>query len=141
MIWRKVFLLPALSITPLYAEETVSTVEDISLLQVVMPLLLVITLIFLLAWLVKKVNSGVSALGRGVTVIGNAPLSSQARVCLVASGNKTFLLGVTSQQVTLLEKFDESPVSPPKDNPQNFAGEFKRLLKRSDQPANNSDQD
>lgn len=137
MIWQKV-LLPAFLIMPVQAEEAVSTVEDISLLQVVMPLLLVITLIFVLAWLVKKVNAGVSPPGKGITVIGNAPLSSQSRVCLVETGGKTLLLGVTNQQVTLLEKFDESPVPPPKNNPQSFACEFKRLLKRNDQSSDNS---
>ena len=130
MISRSLFSLILLMAAPLYAEEAAPATEDISLFQIVMPLLLVISLIFVLAWLVKKMNSGVAPLGKGIKVVGSTPLSSHARACLVEVGDKTLLLGVTNQQVTVLETFEESPLpDQPEENPGHFASEFKRLLK------------
>ena len=105
-------------------------VEEMSLLQVVTPLLLVIILIFVLAWLVKKLNPGGTVLGQGIKVIASAPLSGQARVCLVKVGDKDILLGVTGQKVSLLHTF-EQPVNLPSTQPSaNLAEQFSRLLKK-----------
>ena len=130
MMTRYFWLLPGLIASLAFAEEEKPKMEDLSLMQVVMPLLLVIVLIFVLAWLVKKMNLGTPALGQGITVIANAPLSSHARICLIRVGDKDILVGVTNQQVTPIHTFEESPVPPPNnENAQDFAGQFKRLLK------------
>lgn len=111
--------------------EPESALADISLLQIMMPLLLVIVLIFALAWIVKKMNIGTTNLGQGITVIASAPLSSQARICLVKVGEKDILLGVTNQQISLIHTFNESPVSPTSnENASDFSGHFKKLLHR-----------
>ena len=126
---RYYWLLSGLISSMAAAEEQQPKIEDLSLMQVVLPLLLVIILIFLLAWLVKKVNPGTPSLGQGITVIANTPLSSHARVCLIRVGDKDILLGVTSQQVTQLHTFEEPPVSLPKnENAHNFADQFKSIL-------------
>lgn len=104
--------------------------EDLSLMQVVAPLFFVILLIFGLAWLVKKLNTGTPSIGYGIKIIANTPVSSQARVCLIRVGGKDILLGVTNQQVTRLHTFDEEAVPAPEpQNIQDFASQFKQLLK------------
>ena len=130
MVTRFLAAITALIPIWVFAEPQQSGVEDLSIYQVVTPLILVIVLIFLLAWLVKKVNPTVSSMGQGITVVASAPLSSNARVCLVRVGDKDILLGVTSQQITPLHTFEEPPVNiPDKENATEFAGHFKRLLK------------
>ncbi|AMO58668.1 hypothetical protein GZ77_17790 [Endozoicomonas montiporae] len=132
MAIRYYTLLPCLLVTQVFAEEQNPGIEDLSLMQVVMPLLLVIVLIFVLAWLVKKMNPGTPTLGQGITVIASAPVSSQARVCLIRVGDKDILVGVTSHQVTPIHTFEESPVPAAEaENPQDFAHQFKRMLKGS----------
>ena len=129
MAIRYYSLLTCLFAARVFAEEEKPGIEDLSLMQVVMPLLLVIILIFVLAWLVKKINPGSPTLGQGITVIASAPLSSHARVCLIRVGDKDILVGVTSHQVTPVYTFEESPVPPAHtENPQDFSHHFKRLL-------------
>ena len=130
MAIRYYSLLTCMLATHVFAEEERPGIEDLSLMQVVMPLLLVIVLIFVLAWLVKKMNPASPTPGQGITVLASTPLSSHARVCLIRVGDKDILVGVTSHQVTPVHTFEESPVPPAQtENPQDFAHHFKHLLK------------
>ena len=112
------------------AEAETKKAADLSLTQVVAPLFFVILLIFVLAWIVKKLNIGTPAIGQGIKVVSSIPVSSQARVCLIRIGDKDILLGVTNQQVNLIHTFDESPLPPEsKEHQQDFANQFRNLLK------------
>ncbi|MRI33116.1 flagellar biosynthetic protein FliO [Endozoicomonas sp. OPT23] len=124
------FLLAVSSSFPSFAEGVKT--PEISIAQVLLPLAMVIGLIFALAWLVKRFHPGTPGMGKGVQVLANTPLSSQARVCLVRVGGKDVLLGVTNQQVSRLlvleetEEVEEAGQQPKND----FADHFKRLLNR-----------
>ncbi|WP_062262691.1 flagellar biosynthetic protein FliO [Endozoicomonas arenosclerae] len=116
--------------TAAVAEAEPEKAADLSLTQVIAPLFFVILLIFALAWIVKKLNIGTPAIGQGIKVISSIPVSSQARVCLIRVGEKDILLGVTNQQVNLIQTFDESPIPPDnKENQHDFADQFRSLLK------------
>ena len=107
-------------------------VGELDIFQVITPLLLVITLIFILAWMVKKINPGVPAMGKDINIISSTPLSGQSRLCLVRVGGKDILIGVTGSSVSHIKTFDEPIVkTPPKENPSDFSGQFKKLLTRS----------
>lgn len=111
--------------------ESIETPE-ISLMQVLLPLIMVIGLIFALAWLVKRLHPGSPAIGKGVQVLANTPLSSQARVCLVRIRGKDVLLGVTNQQVSRLLVLEETDdlEEMGQQSGNDFADHFKRLLSR-----------
>lgn len=98
-----------------------------------MPLLMVIVLIFALAWLVKKMNSGIPSMGKDIEILSTTPLSSQSRLCLIRVGGKDMLIGVTATNISHIATFDE-PVAKnhPKENPVEFAEQFKKLLKRNE---------
>lgn len=129
------FLLPI----PLWAEAQPTEqpipepLQKIDIFQVVMPLLMVIVLIFALAWLVKKMNSGIPSMGKDIEILSTTPLSSQSRLCLIRVGGKDMLIGVTATNISHIATFDE-PVAKnhPKENPVEFAEQFKKLLKRNE---------
>lgn len=123
--------------SPLLAETEVSEktapapLEELDILQVITPLLMVIVLIFVLAWLVRKMNRGIPSPGKDIEILSSTPLSNQSRLCLIRVGEKDILIGVTATNISHLETFDE-PVakSQQKENPVEFAKQFRKLLDR-----------
>ena len=121
---------------PLQAEtEPVSPspnqLDELDIFQVVTPLLMVIVLIFILAWLVKKINRGIPITGKDIEIISTTPLSSQSRLCLIRVADKDMLIGVTATNITLLQSFDEPVLqSHPRENSVEFAEHFRKLLNR-----------
>ena len=91
---------------PVYAEDA-KTISEMSIWQMLAPLIMVIALIFFLAWGVKKIRPSLALSGKGITILSSASVSGQARLCLVRVGSKDILVGVTNQQVTHIETFNE----------------------------------
>ncbi|MDP0561637.1 MAG: flagellar biosynthetic protein FliO [Candidatus Endonucleobacter sp. (ex Gigantidas childressi)] len=91
---------------PVYAEET-KTLSEMNIWQMIAPLIIIIVLIFLLAWWVKKISPGQALTSKGITILSCTSISGQARLCLVRVGNKDILVGVTNQQITRIETFNE----------------------------------
>lgn len=129
-------LLTLFSLITLPALASSNPATDINIGQTITALLLVIGLIFLLAWLVKKFNPGQTAMGKDIMVVASTPVSNQARLCLVRVGNKDILVGVTAQQVNHIETFNE-PVIAPQDNsvPHDLSRHFRRLMNKVDAKA------
>lgn len=110
---------------------TPNPLDELDIFQVIAPLLMVIVLIFALAWLVKKMNTGIPAMGKDIEILSTTPLSGQSRLCLVRVAGKDMLIGVTATNISLLQAFDEPVVQTrPKENPSEFAEQFKKLLTR-----------
>lgn len=77
-----------------------------SVSQLLLGLLLVVSLIFALAWAFRRANF-VPGQGSGMRVIASLALGTRERAVLVQCGDKQLLLGVASGSVTLLAQFDE----------------------------------
>ncbi len=101
--------LPAFLSLPAFATDgkPADTLLDISIAQMLMPLLLVIALIFLLTWIVKKIHPSQRYTGKDITLLSVTPVSNQARLCLVRVSNKDILVGVTNHQVSHIATFNE----------------------------------
>ncbi len=87
-----------------WAEEALNTPPDLAIGSMIASLLLVITCIFIFAFLMKKSN--LIHNGRGKTlikVVATQPLTSKGRVQIVEVGEKRYLLGVTEQNINLLD--------------------------------------
>jgi flagellar protein FliO/FliZ len=89
-----------------WAEEALKSPPDLAVGSMIASLLLVIACIFIFAFLMKKSN--LIHNGRGKTlikVIATQPLTNKGRVQIIEVGKKRYLLGVTEQQVNLLDTF------------------------------------
>lgn len=100
-----------------------------SLIQLILGLGLVIGLILLLAWLVRRMG-GAGFAGSGMKVIATLPLSARERVVLVEAGGKQLLLGVAPGQVTLLASYDEPLLDAQALNSCTFAERLKEAMAR-----------
>ena len=95
------------------------------LLQLVLGLLLVIGLIFVLAWLMRRVQRAGPAGNQVIKLVGSRALGTRDRLVLVQIGNEQVLLGVSPGSITALHVMNE-PVEVP--DAQNAQPEFARRL-------------
>lgn len=97
------------------------------LMQLVMGLLLVLGLIFALAWLLRRVQNTGTRQGQVIELISSRALGARDRLVLVQVGNEQILLGLTPGRITPLHVLKE-PVHVP-DAAQKATPEFaKRLM-------------
>ncbi|SEI81478.1 flagellar protein FliO/FliZ [Pseudomonas sp. NFR16] len=95
------------------------------LLQLVLGLLLIIGLIFVLAWLMRRVQRAGPAGNQVIELVGSRALGPRDRLVLVQVGNEQVLLGVSPGSITALHVMNE-PVEVPES--QNATPEFARRL-------------
>lgn len=116
------------------------------LASVFFSLLLIVGLIFALAWLVRRFG-GAGALGASssMRVVSSLNLGAKEKVVVVKVGDQQLLLGVTPHQITKLAEVD----IPQAEAPVNFADKLQELLPKHGRSkpksmaitANNSDPD
>jgi flagellar protein FliO/FliZ len=95
-----------------------------SIMQMILGLALVIAVILILAWVLRRV-SGLQQSHQKMKVISSLSLGTRERAVLIEVGKKQVLLGVAPGRVSLLESFSEPviPASP--------ESEFAKSLKSS----------
>nr|WP_282452991.1 flagellar biosynthetic protein FliO [Lysobacter sp. CAU 1642] len=89
---------------------------------------MVVGLILLLAWLLRKLPGGALRAHRDLRVVAQVGVGVRERVVVVAVGDTQLLLGVTSENVNLLHRL-ETPL------PEQPAADFRALLKRTREEA------
>ena len=83
------------------------------LTQLVFGLLLVLGLIFVLAWLLRRVQqAGPAGKGQVIDIVGSRALGPRDRLMLVQVGNEQILLGLSPGSITALHVLKE-PVQVP----------------------------
>ncbi|PTS82746.1 flagellar biosynthetic protein FliO [Pseudomonas sp. HMWF032] len=97
--------------------------------QLLLGLLLVIGLIFLLAWVMRRVQQIVPRGGQVISVLATQPLGPRDRLVLVQVGGEQVLLGLTPGTITALHVLKE-PVHLPDAQPASteFAQRLMELL-------------
>lgn len=99
-----------------------------SLLGGFFALLLVLALVVGLGWLVRRVGGGALRGQPGLRVVATLAVGTKERVVVVAAGDRQLLLGVTAQQVNLIQALD-SPL--PDVATESFAAVMARVAPRS----------
>lgn len=95
------------------------------LVQLLLGLLLVIGLIFLLAWVMRRVQQIVPRGGQVINVVATQALGPRDRLVLVQVGGEQVLLGLTPGNITALHVLKE-PLSLPDAEP--VSSEFAQRL-------------
>lgn len=89
-----------------YALEESMGNPDFALGSLLASLLLVIACIFVFAFLMKKTNLLKNGQGRSqIKVLATQPLTNKGRVQIIEVNDQHYLLGVTEQNITLLDKY------------------------------------
>lgn len=93
-------------------------------------LLLVLIVIFALAWLARWMQGARIARGAAMQLHGGVQLGTKERVVLLQVGDQQFLLGVAPGSVSLLHRFDEpvATVAAPPPLPSAFAERLRQAL-------------
>jgi flagellar protein FliO/FliZ len=101
------------------------------LTQLVFGLLLVLGLIFFLAWLLRRVQqAGPAGKGQVIELIGSRALGPRDRLMLVQVGNEQILLGLSPGSITALHVLKEPvevPIASEKATPE-FAQHLLKIL-------------
>ncbi|WP_095110681.1 flagellar biosynthetic protein FliO [Pseudomonas sp. Irchel 3E20] len=121
---RLLGVLLALPFSVLAAEPVAAVAKPVAssgvagqLTQLVLGLLLVLGLIFFLAWLLRRVQqAGPAGKGQVIELIGSRALGPRDRLVLVQVGNEQILLGLTPGTITALHVLKE-PVQVPSSEP------------------------
>lgn len=80
--------------------------EDIDLLSMVVSLGVVLAIIVIVAFLLKRIQGGKTSLN-GLKLISSLHLGTKEKIVVVQAGEKQWLLGVTPQQINLLSELTE----------------------------------
>jgi flagellar biosynthetic protein FliP len=75
--------------------------------SMILSLLAVLLMIVVVAWILKKLQVGTSSVVNGLKVVTSLNLGAKERLIVVQVGKKQLLLGVTAQQINLLETLAE----------------------------------
>jgi flagellar protein FliO/FliZ len=101
--------------------------------QVTLALLVVLALVFVLAFLLKKMRAATGASPNGIEVLAQASLGAKERAVVIRVDGTRFLLGVAQGQVSLLQVLSQAapttPVAVPPSAPEKPS--FAQLLRRS----------
>lgn len=111
-----------------------------SLFQVLLGLAVVLGLIAVSAWLLKRLSPGALSGAGGLRVVGGILVGPKERVVLVEFRDSWLLLGVTAGQITLLQSSDRPPeaTSPVAAMPAaQFSDWMKQFLQKGRQPNHN----
>ena len=134
-------LMMPLSLLAEEASETLSEppavkmpLDGMDVFQMLVPLLIVISLIFMLTWLVKKLNPNLLKAGGqtegDIQMLSTVPVSNQSQLCLVRAGGKDMLIGVTNHTITHLQTFDEPVSFETKSSATSPSEHFQKLLNK-----------
>lgn len=83
------------------------------LTQVFFGLILVVALIFIVAWLLKRVGHGSFASGQQMKLLASMPLGTRERLLLVDIAGQQLLLGVAPGRISTLHTFAEPVIDIP----------------------------
>ena len=131
-------LLPTSLLAQAVAEtvaEPESPPPELNFAQVMLPMVMVVALILILAWVVKYFTPRLHTTGdKEIEILANKPVTNQTRLSLVRVGGKDLLLGITPGNITLIKDFDAPVVDNTEAESQpDLARQFKKLL-RKDHP-------
>lgn len=98
--------------------------------NVVIGLIIIIGLIFLLAWLARRIGPGAIMGGQSMKVLSALSVGPREKVVLVEIAGQQLLLGVAPGRVSHLKDFDTPVIVPADSAAGDFSAKFKRLLKQ-----------
>ena len=104
------------------------------LVQMGLGLIVVVGLIFLLGYLMRRVGPLAPQGGQHIRVISTYPLGPRDRLALVEVGGQQLLLGISPGRITTLHILDEPVVDDTEVASGDFARKLQAILRREQKP-------
>lgn len=93
-------------------------------------LVLILGLIFALAWLVNKTRVGqISGSNKQLHMLAMLPLGTKEKIAIIQAGEQQIVIGITPQNISTLSILDK-PISVEKNTPASFSEILKIAAKR-----------
>ncbi|MDX9687286.1 flagellar biosynthetic protein FliO [Halopseudomonas formosensis] len=124
----------ALPLTAAAAEPGPGTSLTGQLVQMGLGLLVVVGLIFLLGYLMRRVGPLAPQGGQHIRVISLYPLGPRDRLALVEVGGRQLLLGISPGRITTLHVLEEPVTDDAGAGGGDFARKLQAMLKRDQKP-------
>ena len=117
------------SVSPSTSKVTISEASNWPF--VMLTLLAMVICILLIAWIVKRF-SGITGLGGTyLKIVSAIALGARERIAIVDVKGQQFLIGVTSQTISLLHSFDDAPIATNDSlKPSEFANKLQSILRQ-----------
>ncbi len=130
---RLVTFITAWAIMPMAQAQPPSSVD---LMTTAGSLILVLSIILLLAWLMKRMKLPTLGNQKGLKVIRQMSVGTKERIAVVQAGDEQFLIGITTQSINLISKL-ESPIeddlkATDSSNSASFSKQLSQLLPKND---------
>lgn len=112
---------------PVVSNPSIPSSQD-QLIQVSIALVLVLALIYAIAWFIKR-KQGVHGISNiPMKTIGVLPMGVKEKIILVEVGGKQILLGMTASNINTLATFDEPIVEEKQSSGVSFSQKLKDIL-------------
>lgn len=121
------------AITPPQSKVTVSEASNWPF--VMLTLFAMVVCILLIAWILKRF-SGITGLGgKDLRIVSAIALGARERIAIVDVKGEQFLIGVTSQNISLLHSFDDAPITTSESvKSSEFANKLQSILRQPAKP-------
>ncbi len=132
----------------LASSASMSAPSSFDLLTTLGSLVLVIGVILLLAWLLKRMQVPAFGQQKGLKIVSQLPVGTKERIAVIQVGEEQFLVGITSQSIQTLAKLEkplkeeelantafaklEKPLKEEELANTAFANQFSQLIKKND---------
>ncbi|WP_319555120.1 flagellar biosynthetic protein FliO [uncultured Vibrio sp.] len=120
-----------LSVPVAFASPSMSAPSNFDLLTTLGSLVLVIGVILLLAWLLKRMQGPVFGQQKGLKIVSQLPVGTKERIAVIQVGEEQILIGITSHSIQTLTKL-EKPLNEDELASNAFANQFSQLIKKND---------
>lgn len=99
------------------------------MLQVLLGLVFVLALVFISAWLLRRVSQGSFGASSHMQVLATLPMGTRERLVLVEVGGQQLLLGITATTINTLHAFEQPVITATeKANPSDFASKIREVM-------------
>ncbi|WP_408058802.1 flagellar biosynthetic protein FliO [Vibrio mytili] len=114
-----------------FATQSPSAPSSFDLVATLGSLVLVIGVILLLAWLLKRMQVPAMGGNKGLRIVSQLPVGTKERIAVVQVGEEQFLVGITPHSIQTLAKL-EQPLKEEALATSAFASQFSQLIKKND---------
>jgi len=138
------FMIPAAFISPLalaaeatrpaYVPPPAAAVSSGSVLQVILSLILVLAAVFVVGWILKRINLPQQGAGNALKVISGVAVGQRERIVLVEVNDTWLVVGVAPGQVNALHTMPKgtlpSAANPATGDDNKFQGWLKQMMEK-----------